>query len=323
VDRIGILTSGGDGPGMNAAIRAAVRTASRHGVETVGYLDGFQGLINAHYRRLDDRTVGNTVQRGGTILGTSRCPEFLEPAYREKAASQMRRDRVEALVVVGGDGSFKGALALQEEQSIKVAGVPGTIDNDVWGTEESIGFHTAVQTAVRAIDQLRDTSESTGMLFFVEVMGRSSGAIALHTALAAGATGVLVPETEASIEEIAERIRRSEARGKRSHIIVVSEGDQAGGAFDVARGVSKLIDHEHRVVVLGHIQRGGDPVPRDRIVAAVSGALAVEALVAGRTGMMIGMQGGKPVEVPLAEVVRNGKPPPDYHLIGLAEKLSG
>ncbi len=321
--RIGVLTSGGDAPGMNAAIRAVERSASRRRIEVVGYIDGYNGLVNDDRTTLTDRTVGNVIQRGGTFLGTSRCPEFREPEGRARAAENMRKARVDGLVVVGGDGSFKGALALSEEHDIPVVGIPGTIDNDVWGTEETLGFDTAVNAAMRAIDQVRDTSESTGMMFFVEVMGRSSGAIALHTAVAAGAVGVLVPESHSDIWQLAERVESSAARGKRSHIIVVAEGDEAGGAFGVAERFREVLDFPHRVVVLGHIQRGGAPTTRDRVIASQSGALAAQALADGRWNVMIGMQGMRPVEVPLAEVVEHQAPPADYGLLQLAQDLAG
>ncbi|QFG03990.1 ATP-dependent 6-phosphofructokinase [Tepidiforma bonchosmolovskayae] len=321
--RLGILTSGGDAPGMNAAIRAAVRTATRLGVQMVGYLDGYSGLVRGAFVELDDRAVGNIIQRGGTILGTSRCPEFLDSEVRAQAANQMKLDGIDGLIVIGGDGSFRGALALQDECGVAVAGLPGTIDNDVWGTEESIGFDTAVNTALLAIDQLRDTGESTGMMFFVEVMGRTSGAIALHTAVAGGAAGVVVPEAHAEIDLVIERIRETMAKGKRSHIIVVAEGDEAGGAFGVAPIIGKALDRPYRVVVLGHTQRGGRPTMRDRLVASEGGAMAVEALVAGRTGVMIGRQGGRSVEVNLRDVVKNGHPPVNTDLLRLAQQLSG
>jgi 6-phosphofructokinase 1 len=321
--RIGILTSGGDAPGMNAAIRAAVRTATRLGVQAVGYLDGFSGYVRSAFVELDDRAVGNIIQRGGTIIGTSRCPEFLDPKVRARAAQQMREDGVDALLVIGGDGSFRGALALEDECGVAVAGLPGTIDNDVWGSEEAIGFDTAVNTALLAIDQLRDTGESTGMMFFVEVMGRTSGAIALHTAVAGGAAGVVVPEAAVEIDHVIMRVRETMAKGKRSHIIVVAEGDEAGGAFGVAPLIGKVLDRPYRVVVLGHTQRGGRPTMRDRLVASEGGAMAVEALVAGRTGFMVGRQHGRSLEVPLREVVANGHPPVNADLLRLAQQLSG
>lgn len=323
VKRIGILTSGGDAPGMNAAIRAAVRTATRLGIQAVGYLDGYAGLVRGAFVALDDRAVGNIIQRGGTIIGTSRCPEFLDPEVRQRAATQMEKDGVEGLVVVGGDGSFRGALALQDECGVAVAGLPGTIDNDVWGTDESIGFDTAVNTALLAIDQLRDTGESTGMMFFVEVMGRTSGAIALHTAVAGGAAGVVVPEAHDEIDYVIQCIRETMQRGKRSHIIVVAEGDDAGGAFGVAPIVGRALNRPYRVVVLGHTQRGGRPTMRDRLVASEGGAMAVEALAAGRSGVMVGRQGGRSVEVDLREVVANKHPAVNAALLKLAQQLAG
>lgn len=321
--RLGILTSGGDGPGMNAAIRAAVRTATSNGATMVGYIDGFTGYVEANFVELDDRAVGNIIQRGGTIIGTSRSKAFLDQEVRKRAAARMRADGIEGLIVVGGDGSFRGALALQDECGVPVAGIPGTIDNDVWGTDEAIGFDTAVNTALLAIDQIRDTSVSTGMMFFVEVMGRTSGAIALHTAVAGGAAGVLVPEATDQTGLLVEQLRASIARGKRSHIVVVAEGDEAGGAFSVGQAVGKALDHPYRVVVLGHIQRGGRPTMRDRLVASEAGAMATEVLLEGRTGVMIGRQGGKSIEVPLTEVVANRHPEPNLRLLTLAQELSG
>jgi 6-phosphofructokinase 1 len=247
----------------------------------------------------------------------------MDPNVRAAAVRQMRQDGVEGLIVIGGDGSFRGARALEKEHGVPVAGIPGTIDNDVYGTEETIGFDTAVNTAVLAIDNVRDTSESTGMMFFVEVMGRTSGAIALHTAVAGGAAGVLVPEAHEDISRLVGRLKGSIARGKRSHIVVVAEGDEAGGAFAVAEQVGKLIDHPFRVMVLGHTQRGGRPTARDRIVASISGGMAVEGLDEGRSGFMVGMQGGRGVEVPLADVVERVHPAPEYDLLRLAQTLSG
>lgn len=321
--RIGVLTSGGDGPGMNAALRAVVRSARTRHMTVAGYVDGYTGFVEGRFIELDDRAVGNIIQRGGTIIGTSRCPAFLDADVRASAVERMQSDGVEGLIVIGGDGSFKGALALEAEHGVPVVGVPGTIDNDVWGTEETIGFDTAVNTAVASIDQLRDTGEATGMMFFVEVMGRTSGAIALYTAVAGGAAGVLVPEAHEEIERLAERLAASIHRGKRSHIIVVAEGDEAGGAFAVAEQVGRRLDHAYRVVVLGHVQRGGNPTMRDRLVASASGAMAVRALAEGRQGVMIGIQGGRAVEVSLQDVVSNAHPAGDTELLRLAQELAG
>ena len=321
--KFGILTSGGDAPGMNAALRAAVRTASANGHSMVGFLDGFTGCVAGEFVALDDRSVGNIVQRGGTIIGTSRCPDFLEPDGRLEAARQLRKAGVQGLVVIGGDGSFRGAAALEGETGMPTVGIPGTIDNDVYGTDETIGFDTALNTAVRAVDQLRETAEATGMLFYVEVMGRTSGAIAMHTALAAGAVGVFVPEISGELDPLVERLQASMRRGKRSHIIIVAEGEQAGGAFEVAGAVANRMEHEYRVVVLGHTQRGGSPSARDRVVAARSGARAMQALIAGRSGIAIGIQSGKVVEVPYTEIEANRHPEPAYAVLRLAQELAG
>ncbi|MCC7364155.1 MAG: 6-phosphofructokinase [Dehalococcoidia bacterium] len=323
MQRIGILTSGGDAPGMNAAIRAAVRTARAKGMSVAGYHDGYTGFVENRYTELTSRSVGNVIQTGGTFLGTSRCKAFLDPKVRAESVAQMREIGVEGLVVIGGDGSFRGALTLESEHNIAVAGIPGTIDNDVWGTEETIGFDTAVNTAMRAIDQLRDTGESTGMMFFVEVMGRTSGAIAMYTALAGGAASVVVPEEDEDWTVIARHIKDQMARGKKSHIIVVAEGEQAGGAFAVAGRLGARLDHEFRVVILGHIQRGGSPTMRDRLVASQSGALAVEALHQDRSGFMVGIQHSTPVLVPLKEAVERGHPEPRMDVLALARHIAG
>ena len=320
---IGVLTSGGDGPGMNAAIRAVVRSATPRGIAVRGYRNGYQGLVEGDSVELDDRAVGGQIQRGGTFIGTSRCAAFMEAAGRARAAAVMRRDGVDGLVVIGGDGSFRGALELEREHGVAIAGVPGTIDNDVYGTDETIGFATALATAVEEIDKIRDTSQATGMTFFVEVMGRGSGALAMHTALAAGAAGVLVPEEHEEVGALAEQLKRSIALGKRSHIIVVAEGDEAGGAFGVAEKVSALVGCPYRVTVLGHVQRGGSPVPRDRIVASLLSARAVGALAEGRPGVMAGMRGGQVVEVPLSEVVANAHAIPRMDVLHLAQLLAG
>jgi len=308
---------------MNAAIRAVVRSASARGISVAGYLDGYRGYVENSFIELDDRSVGNIIQRGGTIIGTSRSRAFMEQEVRRHAAEKMRAEGIEGLVVIGGDGSFRGALALESECGVPIAGITGTIDNDVFGTDETLGFDTAVNTALLAIDQVRDTSQSTGMMFFVEVMGRTSGAIALHTAVAGGAAGVVVPEAMDEIAVLIEQLRSSIARGKRSHIIVVAEGDEAGGAFAVGEKVGAALDHPYRVVVLGHIQRGGRPTLRDRVIAAEAGAMSVALLAEGRSGMMIGRQGGISVEVPLSEVVSNQHPPANLVLLKLAQQLSG
>ncbi len=321
MEKVGILTSGGDAPGMNAAIRAAVRAATSCGMAAVGYRDGYRGLLSDSTEQLDDRTVGNILQRGGTVLGTSRCDEFLAAEARTAAAINLRDAGVGGLVVIGGDGSFRGALALAREHGIPVAGVPATIDNDVAGTEDTIGFDTAVNTAVLAIDQVRDTSESTGMMFFVEVMGRHSGMLALATAVAAGASGVLIPEAREELPQLVRRLRRSFELGKHSHIIVVAEGEEAGGAFAVAERIGRELDHPYRVVVLGHVQRGGRPTAHDRVLASEMGARAVLALASGRSGLMVAVRGARICEAPLGEGARMAMA--GHDLLALAQTLAG
>ncbi len=321
--RIGVLTSGGDSPGMNAAVRAVVRSASWYGIEVVAYLDGYTGLVENRTRLLDDRSVGNIIQLGGTFIGTSRSKEFMKAEVREACADRMKENGVEGLVVIGGDGSFRGALSLQDDYGVQIAGIPGTIDNDVWGTEETVGFDTAVNTAVSAIDNLRDTGESTGTMFFVEVMGRSSGDIAAMVALAGGAAGVAVPGDFDEVPRLVEHLRRSMAAGKRSHIVVCAEGEELGGAFGVAKAIGEELDVSYRVVVLGHIQRGGRPTARDRIIASRSGEAAVRLLAEGRSGLMVGIQDGEPVEVSLKEVVENHHPEAMLRIAHLAEQLAG
>jgi 6-phosphofructokinase 1 len=323
ISRLGILTSGGDAPGMNAAVRAAVRTATVHGIKAVGYLDGFSGFVAGEYQELTDRSVGNIIQRGGTFIGTARCDEFFDRTVRAAAVTQMRDAGVDGLIIIGGDGSFRGALALHDEHNVPVAGVPGTIDNDIAGTDETIGFDTAVNTAVLAIDQVRDTSESTGIMFFVEVMGRRSGAIALNTAIAAGAAGVLVPEKNEEVSELIRRLKLSMERGKRSHIVVVAEADEGGGAFGVAQPLVYVLYPPFCVVVVPLIQRGGRPSARDRIIASEAGVLAVRALAEGRSPMMIGRRNGRSIEVPLHDAVRTVRSPLADELIDVAQMISG
>ncbi|MBK8789986.1 MAG: 6-phosphofructokinase [Holophagaceae bacterium] len=264
--KIGVLTSGGDAPGMNAAIRAAVRQADALGHEAWGIHRGYQGLLEGDLAPLPSRACANILQRGGTMLQTARCPEFHEPATRAKAAGNLKAAGIEALVVIGGDGSFRAAEALQREHGVACAGIPGTIDNDLAGTERTLGFDTALNTAVEAIDRIRDTASSHGRLFLVEVMGRSSGMLAVHTALACGAEAVLYPESpDDSYEVLVSQLEASWLRGKRSSIVVVAEGDTVGRAMAVGERLKRDHPLDLRVVVLGHVQRGGSPSAMDRI----------------------------------------------------------
>jgi len=300
--RIGVLTSGGDSPGMNAAIRAAVRTGIYHGLEVFGIERGYQGLIDGQIHPLGLRSVSGVIGRGGTFLRTARCKAFYEAEGRAVAAGKLGEYGIEALVVIGGDGSYQGALKLHEEHGIKCIGVPGTIDNDIGGTDFTIGCDTALNTAMEAIDRIRDTAASHERLFFVEVMGRHSGYLAMMAGIAGGAEEILVPETPTDLEQLVVNLQKALDGGKSSMIVVVAEGDDAGTAIDVARSVGEMSQFkESRVVVIGHLQRGGSPSAFDRILASRLGVRAVEALLEGQTGKMVGVSGTAVVLRPLPE----------------------
>ncbi len=286
--RIAILASGGDAPGMNACVRAVVRSGSHRGIETLGVRDGYSGLISRQLTILHRHDVSNIIQRGGVFLGSLRCGEFYTPEGRAHAAEVLRAFKVDGLVAIGGEGTLRGARALHDEHGIAVVLVPATIDNDAPGTDWCIGFDTAVNTAVEAIDKLRDTAEATEKVFFVEVMGRESGALALHAGLAAGADAILVPEIETNIGELASLLNHAILRRSRSLIVVVAEGETAGGAFAIAEKVRPHIEFDYRVTVLGHIQRGGTPTARDRVLASQLGIAAVQALMDGKTAHVVG-----------------------------------
>ena len=312
--RIAVLTSGGDAPGMNAGIRAVARCAVAQGVEVVGIWHGFQGLCDGDLVPLDARAVSNILQRGGTVLDTRRCEEFRYASGRARALEFLEREGIEELVVIGGEGSFRGAVALAEQGPIKVVGVPGTIDNDVYGTDYTIGFDTAVNTAVEAIDRIRDTAEALDRPFFVEVMGRTAGFIALEVGIASGAEDILISETQTDLEQIYQHLEANLRKGKKSSIIVVAEGDETGGAFRIAAEVGARVGLEYRVVILGHIQRGGPPTARDRVLASKLGVSAVEYLLEGREGHMVGEVAGKITFTPLADTYSHGKNLDNYLL---------
>jgi 6-phosphofructokinase 1 len=300
--RIGVLTSGGDSPGMNAAVRGVVRTAAYHGVEVFGIIRGYQGLIDGNLRPMTARDVGGIVNRGGTILHTARCKEFFESEGRAKAAETLRSHGIEGLVVIGGDGSYKGATKLHEEHGIAVIGLPGTIDNDIGGTDFTIGYDTALNIAVEAIDRVRDTAESHDRLFFIEVMGRHSGYLAMMAGIAGGAEEILVPETPTSIMDLADKLQQCKLKGKTSAIVIVAEGDDAGNAIEIAKKVGEVSEFKgSRVVVIGHLQRGGTPTAFDRILASRMSLAAVEALLEGQTGKMVGISGTNIILRPLSE----------------------
>lgn len=301
MQKLAVLTSGGDAPGMNACIRAVVRSALKRGVEVVGVRRGYSGLLCADFVKLNRRGVANIIQRGGTILESSRCEEFKTAEGRKKAIQILDREGIEDLVVIGGDGSFRGAAALAEESPIKVVGVPATIDNDVYGTDYTVGFDTAVNTALEAIDRIRDTADAFERVFFVEVMGRSVGFIALEVAIAGGAEEVLVPEIETDIECLCQTLKEAFRRGKRSSIIVVAEGNDVGHSVKIAQYVEYRLKTNCRVCVLGHLQRGGAPTARDRVLASRLGTAAVDGILNGKTGHMAGETKGAIVYVPLRE----------------------
>lgn len=319
--KIGVYTSGGDAPGMNPAIRAAVRTALSQKVEVVGILNGYVGMIENRMIGLQMRDMANIIQRGGTILKTGRSAEFMKPEYRTLAANNLKAQGIEGLICIGGDGSFRGAQLLGTEHKIPIIGIPGTIDNDVYGTDDTIGFDTAVNTALQAIDKIRDTADSHDRIFIVEVMGRNSGWIASHVGLAGGAEEILTAENIISVDKIVENLKNSRARGKTSSIIITAEGQKPGRAYDLSDAIRKKSGLDAKVCILGHQQRGGTPSARDRVLASRLANAAVEALLAGRNNSMIGVQADKLVEIPL-DLVTSKEKPGDKTLIHLARLLS-
>lgn len=297
---IAVMTSGGDAPGMNAAIRAVVRTSIYKGMEVYGIYGGFEGLIEGKIEKLNLSSVADIIQKGGTILGTSRSKRFQSEEGQESAVSKLKIYNINKLVVLGGDGSAKGALAL-EKKGIKTAVIPCTIDNDMGYTESTIGFYTAVETVTDAISKIRDTTEAHGRANVVEVMGRSCGDIALYAGISGGAESIIVPEMETNMDEIAKKMLEGKNRGKRHHIILVAEG--AGEAHEVARELQKLTGIETRVTILGYIQRGGSPGPADRIMATSMGVVAVESLLENRS-VAIGIRGGRIFSEPIGTALR-------------------
>lgn len=304
---IGVLTSGGDAPGMNAGIRAVVRTAIHDRLRVSGIYRGYQGLIDDDIVELGPRSVANIIQRGGTILRTARCDAFFQPEGRAHAADALRKRGIDGLVVIGGDGSFRGAHRLHAEQGIPVVGIPATIDNDIYGTDVSIGFNTAINIALEAVDRLRDTAASHDRLFLVEVMGRDSGHIALHVGVAGGAEAILLPEDVVPADDVADMIVAAQDRGKSSSVVIVAEGAYEGGAMALQSAVKARCGYEVRTVILGHTQRGGSPTTRDRVLASRLGFHAVRALQLGAADVMVGIDQREVVRVPLADLERNTK----------------
>jgi 6-phosphofructokinase 1 len=302
--RVAVLCSGGDSPGMNCAIRAVVRTGIGAGLEVYGIQKGYAGLLEGNIRELQVSSVGNILQHGGTILQTSRCPEFMTVEGRKEAANLLKRKKIDALIVIGGDGSFNGAMKLFNEHNIPVVGIPGTIDNDIDGTDYTIGFDTAVQNAVDAVDKIRDTANSHARTFIVEVMGRKSPAIALKVGICTGAENVVLPTANIDYEKIVNDIDRGIKRGKTSSIIIAAEGEVEGISHTIQKNLKEKFKLEAHVCILGHIQRGGNPLPTDRLIASQMGQLAVKALIAGETAMATVFIQGKVSLAPLANCLR-------------------
>lgn len=305
--RIAVFTSGGDAPGMNACVRAVVRSGLKYGLEVYGIERGYKGMIKGCFRKMDSASVGNIIQRGGTILGSARSEAFRTEAGREKAYEQLKRAGIEGVVAIGGDGTFTGAKVFTETYSdITFVGVPGTIDNDLYGTDFTIGYDTALNTAMEAIDKIKDTADAHDRLFFVEVMGRDAGFIAARTAIAVGAEGVLIPETPTDIDELVTRLKRNAERKKMSNIVVVAEGDDEGDAFEIAKKVRAQTNlFDIRVTVLGHMQRGGSPTCMDRVLASQLGVGAVDALLSGRKGIMVGQRHQQLSYIPFSEAIKH------------------
>ena len=319
--KIGVYTSGGDAPGMNAAIRAVVRTAIVNGIEVVGVIQGYTGLVENEFIPLTLSSMANIIQRGGTILKTGRAPEFHKSEVRKKAMDHVRAAGLDAMVCIGGDGSFAGAHLLWQEHQFPIIGVPGTIDNDIAGTDSTIGFDTAVNIALEAIDRIRDTAASHDRLFIVEVMGRDSGFIATDVGIAGGAEDIFIPENPTTADQAIERIKRGMARGKKSSILIAAEGHKPGRAYDLAEAIRKKSGFDAKVCILGHIQRGGSPTAIDRILASRLGAAAVDSLRRGECDAMVGVSHGDVVVVPFDNVIGSKKHVKD-ELVQLLRSLS-
>ena len=323
IKKIGVLTSGGDAPGMNAAVRSVVRSCVYNNIEIVGILFGYQGLIDNKIRPMDARSVNNIINKGGTILKTARCEDFRSENGRNKAYNNIKKNKIDALVVIGGDGTFTGSMIFQKEFSLPIIGIPGTIDNDIYGTQYTIGYDTALNTVINAIDKIRDTAISHNRLFFVEVMGRDAGHIALNAGIGAGAEEILVPEANTGLERLLDSLKRSEKSGKSSSIVVVAEGDKTGkNVFEIASYIEKnMPEYEVRVSVMGHMQRGGSPSCFDRVLASRMGVYAVEKLLSGESKSMIGIMNNKMTLCPLEKAIK-GKSEINKNLIRVSDILS-
>ncbi len=302
IKKIAVLTSGGDAPGMNAAIRAVVRSAIFHGIAVVGIHHGYQGMINAEFEKLESKDVRNVIQRGGTILRSARSKEFQTEEGRQKAYENLKKENIDAVVVIGGDGTFQGAGIFSQEHNLPFVGIPGTIDNDMFGTDFTIGFDTALNTIVQAIDRIKDTANAHDRLFLIEVMGRDAGFIALQSGIATGAEGILIPERDGQVDGL---LKYLEANQKTSNIVVVAEGEKEGSIDELATLIrSKLPNYDTRTTILGHIQRGGAPSAFDRFLASRLGAAAVEALRDNQRSVMMGYKNHEVVHVPFNKTIK-------------------
>jgi len=323
VKKIGVFTSGGDSPGMNAAIRSVVRTCAYLNVECTGIYRGYQGMIEGDFKTMDARSVNNIINKGGTILKSARCKEFRTKEGRKKAYEQLKAEGIDAFVVIGGDGSFTGAMIFNQEFNFPVIGIPGTIDNDIFGTTVTLGFDTALNTVVEAIDKIRDTASSHNRLFFVEVMGRDVGHLALNAGVGAGAEEILIPEENLGRERLLESLKRSKKSGKSSSIVIVAEGDKTGkNIFELKDYVEENFpDYDVRVSVLGHMQRGGSPSCYDRVFASRMGVRAVEALLEGKTNLMVGTIANELILTPI-DIAIKGHTKIDKELLRVSDIMT-
>ncbi|MGC9344536.1 MAG: 6-phosphofructokinase [Bacteroidales bacterium] len=323
IKKIGVLTSGGDAPGMNAAIRGVTRTAIFNQIRVVGIRHGYHGMINGHFKNLKAHSVSDIIQRGGTILKTARSKEFMTPLGREMAYKNLKKEEIDAVVVIGGDGSLTGARVFCDEYGdIPFIGIPGTIDNDIFGTDYTIGYDTALNTVVEAVDKIRDTASSHNRLFFIEVMGRDAGFIAVEGGIACGAEAIFVPELKNQAEGLKAFLEKGYKRRKSSNIIIVAEGDEEGGAMEIAQKVKQDFgEYSVRVSILGHIQRGGTPSAHDRFYASILGYHAVDALLDDQKSVMIGVKDNEIVHVPFRKVIKKQKHV-DESILEIAEILS-
>lgn len=308
IKKIAVMTSGGDAPGMNAAIRSVVRACAYYNVESVGIYRGYQGMIEGDFIPLNARSVKGIINKGGTFLKSARSKEFMTPEGRKKAHDNLIKNKIDAVVLIGGDGTFTGGVVFNKEYDFPLIGIPGTIDNDIFGTSHTIGYDTALNTTVEAIDKIRDTASSHNRLFFIEVMGRDAGFIALNAGVGAGAEEILIPEEDLGLERLLESLKRSRRTGKSSSIVVVAEGDRTGkNVFELAEYVEEnLPEYDVRVSVLGHMQRGGSPSCFDRVLASRLGVKAVELLLDNKTNLMVGLKDNKVVSTDLEEAIKGG-----------------